>query len=161
MYFFTSSSLKPLEYRCSREEQKLIFSSSEASAGMEATLFPSRRSHYSFAFSQSSCCHKLRCSARCKQCLPTLFFSKVAELAKINLTEMLIVLNPPFRVLKHLNRYEISISRSLLDTRPYLFTRSAVPLTPQGPNDYGTCGSGEMAINSCFFCLTGYSIILI
>ena len=86
-----------------------------------------------------------------KTMLANAFFSKVAELVKINLTEMLIVLNPPFRVLKHLNRYEISISRSLLDTRPYLCRRSAVPLTPQGPNDYGTCGSGEMAINSCFF----------
>ena len=128
------------ECQCSREEQKLIFPSSEASAGMEAMLFPRRRSHLSFAFSQSSCCHKLRCSARCTQCLPTLFSPK---LLKSNLTEKLIVLNLPFRALKHRNKYEISISRSLLDTQPYLFTRSAVPLAPQGPKDYGTCGNGK------------------
>lgn len=103
------------EYRCSREEQKLIFPSSEASAGMEATLFLRRRSHYIFAFSQSSCFHKLRCSARCKQCLPKLFFPK---LLKSNLTEMLIVSNAPFRALKHPNTYEISINRSLLDKPP-------------------------------------------
>ena len=85
--------------------------------------------------------HKLRCSARCKQCLPKLFFPK---LLKSNLTEMLIVSNAPFRALKHPNTYEISINRSLLDKPPYLFTPSAVPLAPQGPKDYGTCGNGEL-----------------
>ena len=118
----------------------MIFPSSEASAGMEATLFLRRRSHYIFAFSQSSCFHKLRSSARCKQCLTKLFFPK---LLKSNLTEMLIVSNAPSRALKHPNAYEISINRSLLDKPPYLFTPSAVPLAPQGPKDYGTCGNGE------------------
>ena len=67
------------------------------------------------------------------------------KLLKSNLTEMLIVSNPPFRALKRPNKYEILMSRSLLDTPPYLFTLSAVPRAPQGPKDYGTCGNGEFS----------------
>ena len=94
---------------------------------------------YSFAFSQSSCCHELRCSARCKQCLPKLFSPR---LGKSNLTETLIVLNPLSQALKHWNKYDTSMGRSVIDAQPYLLTRS-VRLSPQGPKDYGTCGNGE------------------
>ena len=121
------------EYQCSREAKKLIFPSSEASAGMKATLFPRRLSHsqYSFAFSQSRCCHKLRCSARCKQCLPKLFSPKLRE---NNLTERLIVLHR-FPKLWNIgaSKYETWIGRSLHDAQPCLFTRSAVSLAPQWP----------------------------